>query len=128
MNAADEVSMRPHLLRAVYEWCMEKKYTPYLAAESRYPGVKIPPGAADGKILVLNISPDAVRDLTIGDSVSFTARFRGATCHVILPAGAVVGVYARETGVGFSFPPAENSSTRESSARVEAEKPSLHVV
>lgn len=126
MNAADEISMRPHLLRAVYEWCMEKKYTPYLAADARHPGVKIPPGAADGKILVLNISPDAVRDLTIGDSVSFTARFRGAICHVFLPAEAVSGIYARETGTGFSFARDEKHAAEEPPAR--AEKPSLHVI
>lgn len=127
MNAADEISMRPHLLRAVYEWCAEKKYTPYLAAEARRPGVKIPPGAADGKIIVLNISPDAVRDLTIGDSVSFTARFRGATCHVVFPAEAVAGIYARETGAGFSFPLAGESSAGGASPE-KTEKPSLHVV
>ncbi|MGI9307106.1 MAG: stringent starvation protein B [Gammaproteobacteria bacterium] len=107
MNVAEDVSFRPHLLRAMCAWCAEKEYTPYIAAEADGPGVQIPPNAAGGgKTVILNISPQAVRDLSVGETVSFTARFRGAAFHVILPIESVTGIYARETGSGLSFPPA----------------------
>ncbi|MGU9951101.1 MAG: stringent starvation protein B [Gammaproteobacteria bacterium WSBS_2016_MAG_OTU1] len=106
MKIAEDESLRPHLLRAIYEWCLEKKYTPYLAAQSERDDVLLPPSANSAdKVIVLSIAPEAVRDLAIGDSVSFTARFHGATFHVMLPVGAVVGIYARETGGGLSFNP-----------------------
>ena len=104
MNLAEDVSARPYLLRAIYEWCAEKKYTPYLAADSRCEDAQIPASAGgSGNFVVFNISSDAVRDLTIGEEVSFTARFHGVTSHVILPARAITGIYARETGSGLSF-------------------------
>ena len=103
--AARDVTLRPHLLRALYDWCAEKRYTPYLVATTTREDVQVPPSAmgAAGSV-ILNISPDAVRDLTIGDIISFTARFQGSTFHVFIPVGAVTGLYARETGSGFSFP------------------------
>ena len=30
MNAADATSTRPYLIRALYEWCMDNGFTPYL--------------------------------------------------------------------------------------------------
>ena len=125
MSFAEDVSIRPYLLRAVYEWCVEKKYTPYLATDAQRNDVQIPSAAGGDKIVILNISPSAVRDLTINDMVMFTARFNGVTSHVILPTGAVTGIYARETGSGLSFSSVANDS---SSVQPSDDKPNLRVV
>lgn len=123
MKPAEDLSLRPHLLRAIYDWCAEQKYTPYLTAAARRGDVLLPPAAIADDSAVFNISPTAVRDLRIGESVSFTARFRGATSHVFLPAAAITGVYARETGTGMAFSPLP-----ESPAPSAEEKPTLRIV
>ena len=57
----------------------------------------------DGKI-VLNISYDATERLNIGnDWLELDTRFAGAIHHVRAPIGAVLGIYARETGEGMVF-------------------------
>lgn len=123
MKYAEDVSLRPHLLRAIYDWCAEKKYTPYLTALARRGDVIVPATAIVDDAVMFNISPAAVRDLRIGESVSFTARFQGTTSHVFLPSAAITGIYARETGVGMAFPP-----LAESSAPAAAESPALRIV
>ena len=103
-NIAEDLTIRPHLLRAVYEWCEERKHTPYLAVRGGRGDVQLPPMLNSGKKEVfLNISPDAVRDLIIKDYVSFTARFDGSSFQVVLPIPAIIGIFARENGIGLSF-------------------------
>jgi stringent starvation protein B len=53
---------------------------------------------------VLNVSPTATRKLTIDNQwIHFTARFNGSSQEVAVPIGAVIGIFAKETGYGFSF-------------------------
>jgi stringent starvation protein B len=53
---------------------------------------------------VLNVSPTATRKLTIDNQwIQFTARFNGSSQEVAVPIGAVIGIFAKETGYGFSF-------------------------
>ena len=133
MRILEDESARPHLLRAIYDWCLEKKQTPYLAAQALRDDVRLPPAAnpAD-KVIVLNIGPEAVRDLRIERMVSFVARFRGAPFEVMLPVGAVIGLYARETGAGLSFfpVPAQSSASTDIPAQQKTppDKPSLQVI
>jgi stringent starvation protein B len=57
----------------------------------------------DGEI-VLNISPDATRNLKIdNDLIRFSARFNGVSREVSVPVGVVKGIFARETGQGLAF-------------------------
>ena len=42
--------------------------------------------------------------LTIDNQwIQFTARFNGSSQEVAVPIGAVIGIFAKETGYGFSF-------------------------
>lgn len=103
-NIAEDITIRPHLLRAVYAWCEERKHTPYLAVRGGRSDVKLPPMLNNGKKeMFLNISSEAVRDLVIKDYVSFTARFDGSAFYVVLPIPAIIGIFARENGIGLSF-------------------------
>jgi stringent starvation protein B len=98
-----EVSTKPYLMRAIYDWCVDSGYTPYLTvtvdALTRVPMEYV----KDGQI-VLNISPVAVERFKIGNEfIEFSARFNGAGREIFIPVGAVSAVYARENGQGLSF-------------------------
>jgi len=91
-------------MRALYEWCVDNGYTPYVAvvvdANTRVPTEYV----RDGEI-VLNIGPLAANKLKIGnDYVEFAARFGGVARELIIPISQVAAIYARENGQGMSFP------------------------
>ena len=101
-------SSRPYLLRAVHEWIVDNGLTPQIIVDTEIAGVRVPPEhVCDGQI-VLNVSPSAVRGLSLGNEmVEFDARFSGTARRVVVPTRAVVAVVARETGAGMSFPAAD---------------------
>lgn len=98
-----EVSTKPYLIRAIYEWCVDQGYTPYIAAMVDE-NTRVPPGTAKDGQIVLNVSPDATHQLDMGnDLIEFQARF-GGVAHVLrVPVGNVVAIYARENGHGMAF-------------------------
>jgi stringent starvation protein B len=97
-------SKRPYLLRALFDWIVDSGLTPYLLVAADAPEVHVPgQHVRDGKI-VLNISPNAVRNLTMTDDmVSFDGRFSGAPFWVEAPVSQVEAIYAKETGEGMMF-------------------------
>ena len=96
---------RPYLLRAMHQWITDSGHTPHVIVDAERAGDDIPHAyVQDGK-LVLNLSYSATQRLKIdNDLVEFDARFAGVIHHVRFPVGAVLGVYARETGEGRMFP------------------------
>jgi len=104
MSDAPVTSRRPYLLRAMYDWMLDNQQTPHIIVDATFAGVKVPPQhVKDGKI-VLNISLSAANGLDLGnDSVMFRARFGGVTQDIVVPVGAVIGIYARESGQGMMF-------------------------
>ncbi len=102
-------TLKASLLRAVYDWAVDNRFTPYLEAAADIPGVEVPPRAVDQGRVVLNIHPDAVRDLVLDDEfLIFSARFSGAPFAVTIPVAAVTALYAKENGEGISFAPPAN--------------------
>lgn len=100
------VPQQPYFMRALYEWCVDSGYAPHISvrvdARARVPAAFV----KDGQI-VLNIGPNAVRNLQIdNDWITFSARFSGVAQNVQVPIDAVLAVYARETGEGMAFQPA----------------------
>jgi len=97
-------SNKPYLLRALNEWILDNGQTPHVIVDVNAGGIEVPPQAVrDGK-LVLNISPQATRNLLISnDAVSFQARFSGKSHEIFLPMDAVLAIYARENGQGMMF-------------------------
>ena len=98
-----ESSTKPYLLRAIYEWCTDNGYTPYIAAKvdgaTRVPREFV----KDGEI-VLNISFNATSALKMdNDVIHFNARFGGVARDIVVPVGNVVAIYARENGQGMAF-------------------------
>ena len=97
-------SRRPYLLRAMHEWMTDNGQTPHLVVDATSAGVDVPRQyVRDGKI-VLNASYEATDGLLLkNDWISFNARFGGVAFEVRVPAHAVLGIYARETGQGMIF-------------------------
>ena len=104
-DAFEMTSSRPYLLRAVYEWIADNDLTPQIVVDAQQDRVRVPTACVrEGKI-VLNISPTAVRGLSLGNEwVEFSARFGGAPFDVAVPVHAVLAIMARENGTGMSFP------------------------
>jgi len=98
-------SAKPHLLQAIYAWCLEQGLTPYILVLVAYPGVSVPAGYdRDGRI-VLDISPTATQGLQMADSwIRFQARFGGVARRIEIPMAAVLAIYAAETQEGMGFP------------------------
>lgn len=96
----------PYLLQPLLEWLLDNDMTPYLIVNTLIPEVSFPTGFAqpDGRI-IFNISPNAVRNLTIEkDYVLFDSRFSGSPFEVYVPMGAVLALVSKETGDGMWFP------------------------
>ena len=98
-----ELSTKPYLIRAIYEWCTDSGLTPHLVvAVGKHTRVPME-FVKDGQI-VLNVSQGATRNLLIGnDLIRFSARFNGASRDIEVPIDAVVSIYARENAQGLSF-------------------------
>jgi stringent starvation protein B len=98
-----ESSTKPYLLRAIYEWCTDNGFTPYLAvlvdSQTRVPMQFVKNGE-----IVLNISFDATSALKMdNDRVHFSARFGGVSREISVPVENVIAIYARENGQGMAF-------------------------
>ena len=98
-----DLSTRPYLIRAIYEWCTDSGLTPYLAVwvdeHTEVPRAHV----KDGEI-ILNLSGDAVRNLQIGNEmITCTGRFGGVPFELMVPVAATIGIFAKETGQGLVF-------------------------
>ncbi len=105
-------STRPYLLRALYEWCTDNGYTPYIAAYVD-DTVQVPREHVKNNEIVLNISMDATSSLKLGnDFIEFKARFSGSAREIMVPIDRVIAIYARENGQGMAFPVAQSVPVR----------------
>lgn len=103
-NTPEATSTRPYLIRALYEWCTDNGFTPYLAV-SVNEGVQVPPEFVQNGEIVLNVGLDATSSLKLGnDFIEFKARFSGTAREIMVPVSQVMAIYARENGQGMSFP------------------------
>ncbi|MCX7278417.1 MAG: ClpXP protease specificity-enhancing factor [Burkholderiales bacterium] len=104
MQALDSTSTRPYLIRALYEWCTDNGFTPYVAVLVD-DSVQVPREYVKDGEIVLNISFDATSSLKLGnDFIEFKARFAGTPREILVPIGRVIAIYARENGQGMAFP------------------------
>ncbi|MDE2606417.1 MAG: ClpXP protease specificity-enhancing factor [Burkholderiales bacterium] len=104
MNALESTSTRPYLIRALYEWCTDNGFTPYVAVLVDET-VQVPREYVKNGEIVLNISYDATSSLKLGnDFIEFKARFAGTAREIMVPVDRVIAIYARENGQGMAFP------------------------
>lgn len=124
MNAQSATSTRPYLIRALYEWCTDNGFTPYVAV-SVDNTVQVPREYVKNNEIVLNIGFDATSSLTLGNEfIEFKARFGGIAREILVPISHVIAIYARENGQGMAFPlettPAEVTGANDARSGVPA--------
>ena len=98
-----DVSTKPYFIRAIYEWCSDCGFTPYLSVrvDDR---TRVPMEYVKNGEIVLNVSLNATRNLTINNElIQFSARFNGVSREVSIPVERVQGIFARENGQGAFF-------------------------
>ncbi len=111
IDAPEATSTRPYLIRALYEWCTDNGYTPYIAV-SVNERVQVPREYVKDGEIVLNISFEATTALKLGnDFIEFKARFAGTARDIMVPVSQVVAIYARENGQGMAFPMVSSDDT-----------------
>ena len=130
-------SLKPYLLRAVYDWCVDNDLTPYLLANADADDVVVPRQSVQEGRIILNLKPQAVHNLALGDNkVEFNARFGGKPMLVRIPIKAVLAIYARENGQGMVFDeneevdplPPQPTSTEPAESKPARSRPVLKVV
>ena len=105
-----ETSTKPYLIRAIYDWCTDNGYTPYLSVKVDV-NTRVPMSYVKDGEIVLNISMDAVQQLQIADEdITCNGRFGGVAHKISVPVGSVVGIFAKETGQGLAFQGQESTS------------------
>ncbi len=121
-------SSRPYVIRAIYDWIIDNGLTPHLLVDALCQGVDVPLAhVTDGQI-VLNISPNAVVNLDLGnDFIVFNGRFGGVPTDILVPVRGVLGIYARENGQGMVFDSSEKPEDSPDPPP-EPSRPSLKVV
>src|SRR5687767_12124754 len=123
----NEISTKPYLLRALFEWCVDNGYTPHLAVkvDSR---TQVPSEYVKNGEITLNISPNAVHKPQMANElIEFSARSGGVARQISVPVLNVYAPYPPESGHGMTFdgdgPKASVQSKAEMETRLPAPKP-----
>ncbi len=98
-----EPSTKPYLIRAIYEWCTDSGFTPYVAV-SVDDSTQVPREYVKNGEIVLNVSTLATSKLELGNEfIEFQARFGGVARQISVPVNNVTAIYAKESGHGMAF-------------------------
>lgn len=98
------LSNKPYLIRAFFDWIVDSKCTPLLVVDATMPRCNVPQEYVENGEIILNISPDAIRDLKINANlIEFKASFSGIAHIISAPVRAVLAIYAEENGQGMFF-------------------------
>jgi stringent starvation protein B len=104
LEADNAQPTRPYLIRALYEWCTDNGFTPFIAVQVDE-SVRVPQEYVKDGEIVLNVSFDATSALQLGNEyIEFKGRFGGVARDILVPVHRVLAIYARENGQGMAFP------------------------
>jgi len=103
-NSIKVPSTKPYLIRALYQWCVDNAFTPYVSVLVDR-SVDVPREYVNKDEIVLNIGPTACQSIEIdNESIQFKARFNGIPKEIYIPITHVMAIYSRENSQGMSFP------------------------
>ena len=123
-------SLKPYLIRAVYEWIVDNDLTPHILVNAGNNQGSLPADyIEDGKI-ILNIRPQAVEALSLGnEAIEFNARFSGKPMTITASINAIMAIYAKENGKGLVFDQEEGNNDEPPPEQPPSPgKPSLRIV
>lgn len=122
-------SLKPYLIRSVYEWIVDNDLTPHLLVNANNNVGTLPVSyIEDGKI-ILNMRPQAIQGLTLGNEfIEFNAKFSGKPMQIAASVNAVMAIYAKENGKGLVFDQDNNDGGETSPEQPPPNKPTLRVV
>jgi len=123
-------SLKPYLIRSIYDWIVDNNMTPHLLLNAEANDAVLPVEFIENGKIVLNIRPEAVQDLSLGnDNIQFNARFSGKPMQIIAPVTAVNAIYAKENGKGMVFDDDDGPSDAPPPSNTPSpNKPTLRVV
>jgi stringent starvation protein B len=122
-------SLKPYLIRSVYEWIVDNGFTPYLLVDANNNKGNLPVDfIEDGKI-VLNVRPQAIEALSLGNElIEFNARFSGKPMTIVVSVNAVMAIYAKENGKGLVFDQENTGGDEPPPEQQTPTKPTLRIV
>lgn len=119
-------SLKPYLIRSIYEWIVDNNLTPHLLVDATHPHAELPKNYIEDNKIVLNMRPEAIQGLSLENTnIEFNARFNGQPLHIIVPVPAVMAIYAKENGKGMVF---DQEETEDDPTPPTPERPRLRVV
>ncbi len=124
-------SLKPYLIRSLYEWIVDNDMTPHLLVNAEHPDAVLPEAFIENNQIVLNVRPAAVQNLLLGDDdIEFNARFSGRPMHIVAPVSAILAVYAQENGQGMVFDPSDEvkDDTSSKDKKPTNKRPQLRIV
>lgn len=96
-------SQKPYLVRAIYEWCNDNDFTPYVMTFVDA-NTNVPKEFVQNNQIVLNVAYGATKDLHIDNEwITFQARFSGVAHDIAVPIANVLAVFSKENGQGMQF-------------------------
>lgn len=97
------VSQKSYLINAIYEWCTDNEFTPYLVVMVDK-NCMVPTQYVKNNQIVLDISMSSTKDLVMDKKwISFRATFGGVVHDIAIPISNALGIFARENGQGLEF-------------------------
>ena len=122
-------SCQPYILRAIYQWIVDNNLTPFVTVDANYLESDIADHHAKDGMIVFNVSPSAVRDLSISDEgFNFRTHFDGKEAIISAPVDAVVAIYAKEDQTATIIFSQQVATTPEAPLNKKASKPDLKLV
>ena len=101
-------SVKPYLIRAIYSWLVDNELSPHINVDTKSPKVLVPKEYVENDNITLDLSPDSVNELNMGDSVlTCQAVFDDKIIDLSIPVSSITTIYAEENNQGMSFPKEE---------------------
>ncbi|WP_424947862.1 ClpXP protease specificity-enhancing factor [Candidatus Spongiihabitans sp.] len=117
------LTTKPYLMRAIYEWALDNGLTPQVLIATDRSDVVVPGQYVKDNQIVLNIHPQSVSGLDLGNELFWcSARFSGEPMEITAPVSAVLAIYARENGQGIVFQDDDNGITPPTNTALEPPK------
>lgn len=115
--------LKPYLIRSIYQWITDNYLTPHLLVDAEHEETVVPSQFVENGKIILNIRPEAVVGLDLGnETIAFNTRFGGRATNITIPVKAVLAIYAKENGKGMVFDP-ENESMHDEAPSTPDKKP-----